>query len=76
LRQGELLALKWEDVDLERGMLRVRRTLTRERGRVFLGEPKTKNSRRSFKLTTASVETLRTHLSRQLGEIERLGSLY
>ena len=76
LRQGELLALKWEDVDLERGMLRVRRTLTRERGRVFLGEPKTTNSRRSVKLTTDAVEALRTHLSRQLEEMERLGSLY
>src|SRR5919199_268167 len=47
LRQGELLALKWEDVDLERGMLRVRRTLTRAGGKVSLGEPKTKKSRRS-----------------------------
>jgi len=27
LRQGELLGLKWEDVDLESGTLRVRRTL-------------------------------------------------
>jgi len=29
VRQGELLALKWDDVDLESGVLRVRRTLTR-----------------------------------------------
>ena len=28
LRQGELLGLKWEDVDLEAGSLQVRRTLT------------------------------------------------
>jgi integrase len=28
LRQGELLALKWDDVDLEAGTLRVNRTLT------------------------------------------------
>src|SRR5829696_3947814 len=37
LRQGELLALNWEDVDLERGVLRVRRTLTRTGGKVSLG---------------------------------------
>src|SRR3712207_6703697 len=51
LRQGELLALKWEDLDLERRVIRVRRTLTRQGGKVFLGEPKTKKSRRGVKLT-------------------------
>src|SRR5215217_9401387 len=76
LRQGELLALKWEDVDLERGVLRVRRTLTRAGGKVSLGEPKTKKSRRSVNLTAAAVEALQSHLSHQLEEMEQLGSLY
>ncbi len=36
LRQGELLGLRWEDVDLEAGMLQVRRTLSEARtGRIF-----------------------------------------
>jgi integrase len=37
LRQGELLGLRWEDVDLETGALQVRRTLSesRERGHIF-----------------------------------------
>lgn len=34
LRQGELLALKWENVELEDAVLRVRRTLTRTGGKV------------------------------------------
>jgi integrase len=76
MRQGELLALKWDDVDLERGVLRVRRTLTREGGSFALGEPKTKKSRRTIRLTAAAVEALRAHLSRQLAEMERMGSLY
>ena len=76
LRQGELLALNWEDVDLERGVLRVRRTLTRTGGKVSLGEPKTKKSRRSVNLTSAAVKSLHAHLSRQLEEMERMGSLY
>src|SRR5215211_4053941 len=76
LRQGELLALKWEDVDLERGVLRVRRTLTRVGAKVSLGEPKTKKSRRSVNLTAAAVEALQSHLSHQLEEMEQLGSLY
>jgi integrase len=76
LRQGELLALKWEDVDLERGVLRVRRTITRKGGKLSLGEPKTKKSRRSVKLTVAAMEALRSHLPRQLREMERMSSLY
>ena len=37
LREGELLGLKWEDVNLETGTLQVRRTLseTKERGHIF-----------------------------------------
>src|SRR5215211_8125239 len=37
MRQGELLALKWEDVDLNEGVIRVRRTLARSGGRIALG---------------------------------------
>jgi integrase len=76
MRQGELLALKWDDVDLERGVLRVRRTLTHANKSFVLGEPKTKNSRRTIRLTTGAVDALRAHLSRQLEEIEEMGSLY
>ncbi len=75
MRQGELLALKWEDVDLNEGVIRIRRTLARSGGRISLGEPKTKGSRRTVHLTGAAVEALRNHLERQLEEIERLGDL-
>jgi integrase len=76
MRQGEILALKWDDLDLEAGTLRVRRTLTKA-GKVYAtGEPKTRNSRRVIRLTAAAVEALRGHLSRQLEEMERMGSLY
>lgn len=47
IRQSELLALKWTDVDLEAGKVGVRRTLTREGVHYRLGEPKTKRSRRT-----------------------------
>jgi integrase len=76
MRQGELLALKWDDVDLERGLLRVRRTLTHSDNGFVLGEPKTKKSRRTTRLTAGAVQGLREHLTRQLEEMERLGSLY
>jgi integrase len=41
MRQGELLALKWQDIDLDNATLSVRRTLTRSGGRYTLGAPKT-----------------------------------
>ena len=74
LRQGELLGLKWEDVNLEEGTLQVRRTLTTAKGGPVLSTPKTKGSRRSVKLTQSAVEALRRHLQQQLGEI-RYGGL-
>ena len=76
MRQGELLALRWEDVDLNEGVIHIRRTLARSGGRIALGEPKTKGSRRPVHLTGAAVEALRSHLEWQLEEIERLGDLY
>ncbi len=76
LRQGELLGLKWEDVDLEAGTLKVRRTLATAKGGPQLTAPKTKSSRRTVRLTQSTVNALKSHLKRQLGEIDRAGSLW
>src|SRR4051794_658343 len=73
LKQGELLALKWDDVDLESGMLQVRRTLVRTKAGPVLAAPKTRSSRRSVKLTESATVGLRSHLERQRREIEGLG---
>ena len=76
MREGELLGLRWEDVDLERGILRLRRALVREGGRTVLGDLKTAKSRRGVRLTSAAAEALRGQLERQMEEMERMGSLY
>ena len=76
LRQGELLGLKWDDIDLEVGTLQVRRTLTTAKGGPVLPAPKTKSSRRTVKLSQTTLEALRSHLKRQLEEIDRAGSLW
>ena len=68
LRQGELLGLKWDDVDLEEGTLRVRRTLTTAKSGPVLAAPKTKGSRRTVRLKQTPLSALRSHLNRQLGE--------
>ena len=51
LRQGELLGLKWDDVDLDDGSLQVRRTLAMTKSGAVFTSPKTAASRRSVKLT-------------------------
>ena len=67
LRQGELLGLRWEDVDVEAGTLQVRRTLTGvANGRPVFTAPKTAKSRRRVKLTAAAVDALKRHRKRQL----------
>ena len=78
MRRGELLGLKWEDVDLDGPTIRVRRTLTRsENGRrLSLGEPKTKKSRRIVRLTPRAVEALRRHRAKQAEEKLKAGNLY
>jgi integrase len=65
LRQGELLALRWEDVDLETGRLRVRHSLANVDGKLTLQEPKTDRSRRSLILPDAVATALRAHRTRQ-----------
>ena len=63
LRQGELLALRWQDVDLEAGTLTVRHTLqrfTRE-----LSEPKTDRSRRTLRLPQRVIAALAAQRGRQ-----------
>jgi len=67
LRQGELLALRWdEDVDLDDAVLRVRSTL--ERGTRAVAEPKTKESIRNVALPAFVVDALRAHRARQREE--------
>jgi integrase len=76
LRQGELLGLRWEDVDLEAGTLQVRRTLTTTKGGSMFTAPKTAKSRRNIKLTAGAVDALRRHHDRQFEESTRLSGLW
>jgi integrase len=77
LRQGELLGLLWEDVDLEARTVCVRRTLSgAEGGRPVFGAPKTAKSRRSVGLTQGAVEALERHRATQEEERSRLGPFW
>ncbi len=71
LRQGELLGLRWSDLDWKTGKLQVQRQLQyiAGQGRVF-SEPKSAAGRRSISLGSATLERLREH--RESQELRRL----
>ena len=68
LRRGELLGLKWEDLDLEQGTLRVQRQVSRINGEVVEAPLKTKNSYRTLSIGSDAVEILRDQRSKIAGE--------
>ncbi|MEE6179204.1 tyrosine-type recombinase/integrase [Mycobacterium sp. 050134] len=68
LRRGECLGLRWSDVDLDAGVLRVRDTVQRIDGKLSTGEVKTDRSRRTIPLSPAVVAMLRRHRVTQLEE--------
>jgi integrase len=66
LRRGELLGLRWSDVDLSAGQLRVWQTLQRVRGDgVVFGPPKSRRSRRVLTMPAVVVQALKRHRSVQ-----------
>jgi len=65
MRKGELLALRWPDVDLEAGTLTVNQTLQAAFGELHFKEPKTAKSRRRITLPGIVVDALRAHRAEQ-----------
>lgn len=61
LRRGELLALQWDDLDLETGELRVSRQVSRVRGKLTVSRPKTDAALRTIVLSPAVTEQLRRY---------------
>jgi integrase len=86
LRRGELLALRWQDVDVEVGLVHVRQTLARvrthgapdrgKRTRLIFQEPKTEESRRTIPVPTDIMDVLKRHKARQAQEKLLMGEAY
>ena len=74
MRQGELLGLRWSDLDLEAAQLSVVQTLDRAGTKPLFGEPKTRASRRRVLLTERAVEALRRHRVAQDEERLKVGA--
>ena len=73
LRRGELLALRWSDLDLDRGSLTVAQSLEQTKDGLRFKAPKTKKSRRTIALSPSAVDLLRAHKAQQAKERLVLG---
>ena len=72
LRRGELMGLKWQDINFDTGVLQVRRILsrgpTKMPGKGYVeAEPKTQKSRRSIVIAPFALEALQQH---RVGQLE------
>jgi integrase len=86
LRRGELLALRWQDIELTEGLLHVRQTLVRVRNHeaeagsrkttLVFQQPKTAQSRRTLPLPEGCLMALKHHKAQQAQERLTLGEAY
>ena len=76
-RRGEVLGLKWEDVDLARSRVFICRSIsyTPDRG-VYIGKPKTKSSERYIAIPSETVSLLKDYRVWQIEERFRLGEYF
>ncbi|WP_129727958.1 site-specific integrase [Ectobacillus funiculus] len=58
MRQGERLGLRWRDVDLEKGLIHIRQTLSYD-GKEFISGAKTKPSLRTINLSETTIRVLK-----------------
>jgi len=76
MRRGEVLGLRWSDIDFQRRRLAVRQTITTANYRIVVGTPKTRRGRRSIALDQTTLQVLAAHQERQLEERRLIGAAY
>jgi integrase len=75
-RRGEILGLRWRNLDLDSGRAAIVETLISVRDVPTFSTPKTEKARRSIVLDKATVETLRAHRAAQVRERLAIGPAY
>ena len=74
-RRGEVLALRWSELDLDAGTVTISRSLAQTRDGLFFKEPKSGRSR-TISISSTLVATLRSHRAAQSAEKVALGAAY
>ena len=72
-RSGELLGLRWSDIDLDGRQIHIRGALQLTQSGLSLAETKTRGSVRTLGITRVAIDALRRHRTRQNEEALRLG---
>ena len=68
MRRGEVLGLRWEDIDFDGRALSIVQTLTTVRGEMHIGPPKTGKSRRRVSIDNVTFDALKAHRKAQREE--------
>lgn len=76
LRRGEILGLRWKDVDMEAGMASIRKNLVMVNNKPVLHEPKTNRSVRMITLPSMVLQALKEHREIQNQEKIKAGAVY
>ncbi len=71
LRRGEVMALRWEDIDLDKNILKVHRSLSVNSGKPDMGEVKTRRSKRDVPVPLSLKNILLMHREKQRLEREK-----
>lgn len=71
LRRGEVVALRWQEVDFVVGSLRIERSAVRVANRTVVGPPKSARSNRTVAIDRETSRRLQTHRERQQWEVQR-----
>jgi integrase len=66
MRRGEVLGVRWQDVDLDRGTIKVQQALVDVHGHLHAEPPKTQSGRRTIDLLRISIDMLKEHKARQM----------
>ena len=64
-RRGEALALYWRDIDFDKGIVRIERSIEETKAGLRLKEPKTRHGRRNVSISPWLVTELKAHRTRQ-----------
>jgi integrase len=75
MRQGEILGLRWKDIDFEKKQLSIYQTLSSD-GKTILQGGKTVNSRRTIRLSDDTIRVLRSHYRMVIQEKMKYRSEY
>ena len=76
MRRGEVLAVRWNDLDTNTGRLRIQRAVQRNNGATQFVEPKTPRAKRQVTLPDFVLERLRQHKSEQAKRRLKIGEAW